>query len=130
MSNKQVKFEWYVLNGDFGDITEEKFSSFPYSRSHAVKPWNIFNNCVVYADTVKLCKDFKKKSMSLEEFTDELRKIIMHEEWSRVEYEIMVGAILGSNEKMQKIDCYYQVLPNIEILAKYVLNTYYPRLKI
>ena len=31
---------------------------------------------------------------------------------------------------LKKIDCYQQALPNIKIIAKYVLEEYYPKLKI
>lgn len=68
----------------------------------------------------------------------------MHEEWSRCEYEICVAdwpptflnkegkrisVYHGQDHepidevKMDKIDCYSQVLPNADIFAKYVLLT-------
>lgn len=68
--------------------------------------------------------------MSFEDFTEALRRIIMCEEWSRCEYEILVNSLFGDADKAQKIDCYAQALPNIKIIAKYVLESYYPQLKI
>ena len=67
--------------------------------------------------------------MSFEDFTEELRKIIQWQEWARCEYEIFVCSMFEKDfNNCQKIDCYTQVLPNIDILAKYVLDTYYPKL--
>ena len=125
---KQPNFEWYVLNEE--RFKDDKFDKYPYTGND-IKPWNIFNNVHVYEQTCHLCQQYKTKKMTLEDFTEELRKIIQWQEWSRVEYEIMVAPVIGSDyEKGGKIDCYQQVLPNIDILAKYVLNTYYPRLKV
>lgn len=123
---KQPKFEWYVLN-ECDILTDDKFNEYPYS-SGKIKPWNIFNNVYVYEQTCRLCLQYKTLKMSLEEFTEELRKIIQWQEWSRVEYEILVKPIF--DDEWQKIDVYQQVLPNINILANYVLNTYYPRLRV
>lgn len=68
--------------------------------------------------------------MTFEDFTEELRRIIQWQEWSRCEYEIAVNSLFADGDNWQKIDCYQQVLPNIKIIAKYVLEEYYPRLKI
>lgn len=116
MVDKYINFEWYVLNGDF--------------NSDEIKPFNIFNNWVLCDAVNKLCKDYKRKKMTFEEFTEELRSLIMWQEWSRCEYEILVCNLIGEKKNYQKIDCYAQALPNIKIIAKYVLEEYYPRLKI
>lgn len=111
---RTVDFEWYVLNWDFNHDTYEMY--------------NIFNNCHVHEYTNKLCRDYKTKHMTFDEFKEELRKIIMWQEWGRCEYEIVVSYFIG-DAKEYKIDCYTQVLPNLDILASYVLHKYYPRLK-
>lgn len=115
---KEVYFEWYVLNQDI-------------NRSPDIVPFNIFRNIRVHEATNKLCREYKTKNMTFEEFTDALRHIIQWQEWGRCEYEIMVAPLFSKNEKQwKKIDCYYQALPNIKQIAKYVLEEYYPRLKI
>lgn len=113
---KQLKFEWYVLNDNF-------------NRKEIV-PFNIFNNITVNQRTNKLCSRYKTHKMSFEDFTEQLRRIIMCEEWSRCEYEILVNGMFSDEDRVQKIDCYAQALPNIKIIAKYVLEEYYPKLKI
>jgi len=139
---KKLKFEWYVLNEDHHGTSK---------ASTNIKPWNIFNNIRVLEETNKLCVEYKKKKMTFEEFTEELRKIIMWQECGRCEYEICVSnwpptwrnkegkviAVYAGKEHepiddvdMDKVDCYSQALPNIKIIAKYLLEEYYPRLKI
>lgn len=115
---KKLKFEWYVLNENF-------------NHNHSIEPYNIFNNIRVNEETNALCVKYKRDKMTFENFTEELRKIIMWQEWSRCEYEIVVGSLFAHEEKdLKKIDCYEQALPNIKIIAKYVLEEYYPKLKI
>lgn len=115
---KNLQFEWYVLNENF-------------NRNRSIEPFNIFNNIRVNEETNKLCAKYKHDKMTFDDFTEELRKIIMWQEWSRCEYEIVVGSLFTHEEKdLKKIDCYQQALPNIKIIAKYVLEQYYPNLKI
>lgn len=114
---KEIRFEWYVLNEDI--------------NRKDIKPFNIFNNISVNEETNKLCKEYKEKDMTFEDFTERLRRIIQWQEWARCEYEIMVAPLFYKDEKeWKKIDCYAQAVPNIKLIAKYVLEEYYPKLKI
>ena len=114
---KQLKFEWNVLNYNF--------------NAQKIEFYNIFNNIYVNEHTNKLCADYKVKKMTFDDFVTELDHIIKWQEWSRCEYEISVGSILEDNcTKFQKIDCYDQAHANIRIIAKYVLEEYYPQMKI
>lgn len=117
---KEVKFEWYVLNENF-------------NRNQEIAPFNIFNNTHVHEATNKLCRDYKTHNMTFEDFTEQLRKILQWQEWARCEYEIVVAPLIVKDESdrnWKKIDCYQQALPNIKLIAKYVLEEYYPKLKI
>lgn len=114
---KKLKFEWYVLNENH--------------NTRKIEPFNIFRNIHVYDGVNALCVKYKRDKMSFEDFTEELRKIIMWQEWSRCEYEIEARSLFDNEgNTAAKIDCYEQALPNIKIIAKYVLEEYYPRLKI
>lgn len=111
---KIVKFEWYVLNEDV-------------NRKEII-PFNIFQNYSVNEETNKLCKEYKEQDMSFEDFTEKLRRIIQWQEWGRCEYEIVVAPLIvkdENNRPWKKIDCYAQALPNIKLIAKYVLEEYY-----
>ena len=70
--------------------------------------YNIFNNTRVNENTNKLCVDYKKKKMSFDDFVDELDRCT----------------------NLKKFDCYDQAHANIRIIAKYVLEEYYPQMKI
>lgn len=60
-----------------------------------------------------------------EAFRYKLLRLLQWQEWSRCEYEILVCPLIVRDDKyedkLQKIDCYEQVLPNADIFAKYVL---------
>lgn len=112
-----VAFEYWVLNYNF--------------NTKSIEYYNIFDNISVLECTNDLCKQYKRKKMTFNEFMEELRKTIAWQEWSRVEYEISVGAPFEDDcKKLEKWDAYQQALPNIRLIAKYVLEKYYPRLKI
>lgn len=114
---KQKKFEWYVLNENF-------------NRNCEIVPYNIFNNIRVNESTNKLCAEYKSEDMSFDEFVKKLDRIIKWQEWGRCEYEIQVNSLFGDEDSWKKIDCYQQAAPNMKIIAKYVLEEYYPDLKI
>jgi len=111
MENQDIKLEWYVLNRNMNTDKIENF--------------NIFNNWVMKSDILDLCERYYDQQMNFKTFVKLLKNIIMYYEWSRCEYEIAVGPPFDENlDHYVKIDCYQQVLPNIEILAKYVIDTY------
>jgi len=60
-----------------------------------------------------------------EAFCEELRSLIMWQEWSRVEYEISVGDAFEEDiSKYKKIDCYWQCEKNIPIIAREIIHQY------
>lgn len=125
---KEPKFEWYVMNTYLGCPRDKRFNDFPYPGGN-VGPYNIFNNIRVHEETIRLCKKFKTERMTFKDFTEKLRSIIQWQEWSRCEYEILVAGMFEPVENFKKTDCYTQALPNMPIIARYVLQTYYPRIR-
>lgn len=127
---REVKFEFYVLNHDF--------------NSDKIFMYNIFNNYIVYEYTLKAVKKYLRSPNKFtytnhstdnvlygyDAFVEELRSIVMWEEWSRVEYEISVGAPFETDcNKLQKVDCYFQFLPNKRLVADHVISQYKKYLK-
>ena len=127
---REVKLEYFVLNHDF--------------NAKKVFMYNIFNNINVYEFTIKAVKKYLRNPKKFEKrlfdkeitlygykaFVEELRSIIAWQEWGRVEYEISAGAPFETDcDKLQKVDCYYQFLPNKELVADYVINQYKKYLK-
>lgn len=112
-------FEFYVLNYDF--------------NSKKVINYNIFYNCYVYDYALKLTRKHlrNKKKFTYEEYKKELLSIIMWQEWSRREYEISVGDAFETNlDRFEKIDCYEQAKPNIDVIAQMCIKRYKDYIKI
>lgn len=110
---KEPNFEFYVVNYDFNKRKCEMF--------------NIFRNIHVYDECLKAVKKHlrNKKKFPFEDFVEEVRKTIMWQEWSRVEYECSVGdPFPDSLDKLQKVDCYWQALPNIKLIAEMLILRY------
>lgn len=52
---------------------------------------NIFNyNWIVTNDIISIYKDYKKNGMDFDTFSEKVKRAIMHEYWSRSEYETVV----------------------------------------
>lgn len=111
-----IELKFYVLNYDFNGKKVEMF--------------NIFNNCHVYDDAIKLCKKRKRGAITWDEFVEELDRSIKWQEWSRREYEISVGDAFETDlDKFEKWDCYQQAHANIEVIAMYTYKTFLKEIK-
>lgn len=98
---------WYVLNHDFNANTIERY--------------NIFNNSKLY----DFLEKYFKKFITFEDFKEKLRSQLMYCFWSKVEYEIACSGLLAKNDdERYKIDVFYQLELNIDILAKYIIDSY------
>lgn len=120
---KNENLEYYVINYNFNKKHSESF--------------NIFNNYQLEEATLKAVrkylrapKKYKIKSRTkdrdyiygFDAFVEELRQLIMWQEWGRCEYEIMVNGLF--DDYGDKWDCYAQCLPNIEMIAREVIYQY------
>ena len=86
-----------------------------------VERFNIFQNWLVSENTFKACKKHlrNKKKFTFEELQEEIRQIIMWQEWSRYEYECSAGpAFPRSLDELKKIDCYWQAEPNMKVITE------------
>lgn len=127
-----IRVKWYVKRHDFNTDQIVDFNIFDSSK---------FNDCLdkLMADEERM-KDFKEN----------LRRILSYCFWCKSEYEVMMSGFKYFNEKKfieefegktaeevmdlyeqcvrakdYKIDVYSQVLPNIDILAEYILANYH-----
>ena len=111
--NNGPKFEYYAVCYDFNKKECEMF--------------NVFRNSKVYEHTLREVKKHlrNKKKYPFEAFVEEIREIIMWQEWSRVEYECSVGDPFPRDvDKFKKIDCYWQAEPNMRMIAEMVISRY------
>ena len=132
-----MQFEYYVLNYDF--------------NKKKVVNYNIFNNIRVQEWTEKEVRkylrapkkykhivQYENKFLGREEIAiygfdalvEEIDRTIAWQERGRREYECSVGdAFTTDCNKLEKIDCYYQSKPNMEIIAREVIFQYKKQLK-
>ena len=122
--DEKVQFEYYVLNDDF--------------NKRKIEPFNIFRNIYVNSQTAKAVRKYLRAPSKFkfqrwtsdevyygfEAFVKELDSIIMCEEWSRCEYEIVVNGLFSDEDRAQMIDCYAQCKPNMEMIAREVIYQY------
>ena len=147
------KFEFYVLNYDSNAKKIIPFNIFNnstvYNRTlSAVKKY--CRSPKNYSYTKIACRSGNdEKIYSFEGFCKELESIIMYEEWGRIQYEILAGDVIEFNgcckkkesettedklkrlqkaekaiKSLEKIDCYTQASPNMEIIARDVIYKY------
>lgn len=120
-----MKLEYYVMNYD--------------SNSQRVEYYNIFRNSRVHESTEKETKKYLRSpkkyeyrdytsgevTIGFDGFVKMLNRIICCEEWSRREYEISVAdAFEDDVNKLVKVDCYMQTVPNMRMIAREVLWQY------
>lgn len=132
-----MQFEFYVLNYDF--------------NKKKVVNYNIFNNIRVQEWTEKAVRkylrapkkfkhiiQYENKFLGREEIAiygfdalvKEIDRTIAWQEYGRREYECSVGdAFTTDCNKLEKIDCYYQSKPNMEIIAREVIFQYKKQLR-
>ena len=97
--------EWYVLNYNWN---KKKIESFNIFRSYR------------FTEGVK---DLLKYYTTFDEFVDDLEKELMYAFWAKREYEISVGDAFETDlDKYEKLDVYWQVKPNVRLLAQYILD--------
>ena len=62
------------------------------------------------------------KPKTLEEFKDFVKNQSMRQWWSRCEYEIILSGWPSQNQQ-KKIDVYYQVMTNLDIVTKVLMES-------
>lgn len=130
-----MKFEYYVLNYNFNKKCVENFNIFN----------NISLNDAVEKEVRKYLRSPKKYCYiqygllpvgtrgciyGFDGLCEEIKSLIMWQEWARREYEISVGdAFEDDLSKFEKWDCYYQCVPNIPMITREVIWQYKQQLK-
>lgn len=99
--------EWYVLKHDF--------------NANKIIEFNIFNNSKFVDGVAEQLTNF----ITFNTFKEKLRKNLMYCFWSKSEYEIAAGSLFSTYpDEFEKIDVYSQLLPNLDQLCHYIINTY------
>lgn len=106
MKIKNVNLEYYVMYHDF--------------NTNKIKRMNILGGN--FAET--LAKDIKNNKINNKESLKEyLKREFMYHYWSKSEFEIAVGGLHIRNiEELEKLDIWYQIELNLDIIADYIIN--------
>lgn len=97
--------EWYVLNFSYAEGKVQKF--------------NIFRSVRFKEGVDKLLHNF----VTMDKFTEDLRNLLVYCFWCKREYEISAGDLHCQNlDKYIRVDVYDQIIPNLDILANYIIN--------
>ena len=99
------ELQWYVLQYNF--------------NKKKVEYYNIFNHTYIYDSIEMLLKNFT----SYDIFVEQLDKLFRYCFWAKRECEISVGDAFETDiYKLEKIDIYSQLKPNLELIAKYIIH--------
>lgn len=83
--------------------------------------YNIFNNYNFLWGIAQAIDEYK----SFKEFKEQINSWLMYSFWSKREFEIVCGDLFVEEpDHLEKIDVYYQVKDNVEILSRYILDEY------
>ena len=83
-----------------------------------IKVYNIFNNSNFRWGVERAIK----KYTTYEKFKEDIKGSLMYSFGYKAEYEIVCSGLFEKSEG-HKIDIYYQVLPNLDILVNYIFET-------
>lgn len=99
--------KWYVLLHD--------------PNKNDIYSFNIFDNWRFSEDV----EEELKKYTTFEAFKERIERLLTYYFWSKAEYEIAVGGLFDKYpDEFEKIDVYNQVVPNIDILSRYIVEDY------
>lgn len=88
-------------------------------NSRQIKPYNALAG---WEEDIKKARKQKKFSTK-EEFKNWLDGQFQYYYWSKSECEILVGGLHIRDEKeLEKIDIYYQLKPNLDIITDYIIK--------
>ena len=70
-----------------------------------------------YEETKKKCRP-----NTFDEFKEFVRSKSMYQFWSRCEYEIVLNSLFSGRTKEEKIDVYFQISLNIDVVTKLLME--------
>ena len=105
MRIKKANFHWYILQ----------------CRNNKMLMVDVFNSKYYAKDIAKQIK--KGKIRNKKDLKEWIRRQMMYYYWSKCEAEFKAGGLfVEDDEKMNKIDGYFQILPNLDIMTDMVIN--------
>ena len=90
-----------------------------------VEDWNKkeFTSYNIMPYLMRCYKETKKdKPKTFGEFKEFVKSKCMYQFWSRCEYEIVLNSLFSGRTKEEKIDVYFQISLNIDIITKLLIE--------
>ena len=105
MKIKDMKLSWKVMRYNF--------------NAKEVEFFNIFRNIRLQEGLENLIKNYTTFNKFKEDLSHELKYCFL----GKCEYEVVVGDIvIKTLDELEKVDVYAQLEPNLDILAKYIID--------
>lgn len=105
------------------NIKKPAFYAIHYSwNDRRIKPLNIINTTIINELKKKV-----KKSAKRNELKEGLISLLKYYYWSKAEYEIMAGDLFCKREEFEKIDIWFQLEPNVDLILDIILEYISPR---
>lgn len=79
---------------------------------------------VIHSDLIDEVKKAIKKSQDFNQIKEIIRRDLMWHYWSKSEWEVLVSDLHLHTPKhrIEKIDIYYQLEPNLDRITEYMIN--------
>ena len=109
--------KWFVKNWDFNKKELEDFNIF--------RNWKFIEGVQEAVDKYFTYPETLDEDIyDYDAFKEDIRKELQYCFWSKREYEVFIGDAFETDlSKYEKVDIYSQVLPNLDILCNYILDT-------
>mgnify|MGYP006956373925 FL=1 len=82
---------------------------------------------VLHSDLIDKVKKAIKKGQDFNQIKDLIKCDLMWHYWSKSEWEVLVSDLQSHDNKVEKIDVYYQLAPNLDRITEYMINNLTPR---
>ncbi len=82
---------------------------------------------VIHSDLIDKVKKAIKKGQDFNQIKDLIKYDLMGHYWGRSEWEVLVSDLGSHDNKVEKIDIYYQLEPNLDRITEYMINSLTPR---
>lgn len=110
MKIKNVKLEFYILQHEFNGDKMYMHNILAGMEDEIAKKIR------------KGAKDNWKPVTDRETFKEWLKGEFMYHYWSKSEREFQAGGLFSKEDKMEKIDGWYQIQPNLDLITDYIIN--------
>lgn len=103
--------------------SKPKFYAMVYEwNEHKIKYTNIIRE-----DILQALEKMIKKGAKKDELKERLESLLKYHYWSKSEYEIMVGDLFCKEDELEKIDVWFQIEPNINLILDNIIMYLAPR---